>query len=312
MYLNELQIFMKFLTNSNIIPLFKGVIEAILPYARSNQVNLTFNSAVNELFVEYHPVHVIHDIAELLCNVIAFTPQSYNVELKLNEITEGDQHFLKIEIINDGANLERIKEITAQLKNKFDVTSLGNKGTQYQLFISNISQLKYDKNRNSGKINHHGIPPYYAQIRKQLRSHFSNIESLEKSATQKSQQEGVFLQKVNALIISNLGFEGYNISNLCEGLALSRSQLYRKLKNITHIPPAHYIQFIRLQKAKEYLQNTDMNVGEVVVKVGFASHSHFTRAFHDQFGINPSFLKKSNTSDETNMKHRVKFLKQRG
>ena len=82
-------------------------------------------------------------------------------------------------------------------------------------------------------------------------------------------------------------------------MALSRTQLYRKLKVLTHQPPAQYIQFVRLQKAKEYLQNTELNVGEVVLKVGFASHSHFTRAFHDQFGFNPSFLKKDNPENGT-------------
>jgi AraC-like DNA-binding protein len=43
----------------------------------------------------------------------------------------------------------------------------------------------------------------------------------------------------------------------------------------------------------------EFNVGEVVLKVGFSSHSHFTRAFHDQFGFNPSFLKKDNPENGT-------------
>lgn len=99
--------------------------------------------------------------------------------------------------------------------------------------------------------------------------------------------------------MSNLEREGFDPDCLCKGMALSRTQLYRKLTALTHKPPAQYIQFVRLQKAKEYLQNTEFNVGEVVLKVGFASHSHFTRAFHDQFGFNPSFLKKDNPENGT-------------
>lgn len=99
--------------------------------------------------------------------------------------------------------------------------------------------------------------------------------------------------------MSNLEHENFDTDCLCKGMALSRTQLYRKLKVLTHKPTAQYIQFVRLHKAKEYLQNTDLNVGEVALKVGFASHSHFTRAFHDQFGFNPSFLKKENSEDET-------------
>lgn len=199
---------------------------------------------------------------------------------------------MKVEVSNDGANLSRIREITAGLHYKVIVSSPEPDRTVYQLIISDVTQESKETDRNPMKIKHHGIPPYYAQIRQKLRSHFSNIESLEKSAAMKSQKEGVFLQKVNALILSNLDQEEYTTSDLYEGLALSRSPFYRKLKKLTHILPAQYIQYVRLQKAKEFLQNTDMNVGEVVIKVGFASHSHFTRAFHDLFGINPSFLKK--------------------
>jgi AraC-like DNA-binding protein len=290
---------MKFLTRSNIIPLFKGVVDAIQPYAKSNLVSLIFKSEIKELTLEYHPEIVIHDITQLLCNIIAFTPQTYHIEMNLNEVVIDDETYLEIGIKNDGANLSRITEITAQIKNKVKVTSLNQNETLYQLYVS------YEKPQNRGMkndvliIDHHGIPAYYAQISKKLRSHFANPENLVKAASHKNQADGVFLQKINALIISNLEREDFNSDGLCKGIALSRTQLYRKLKVLTHQPPAQYIQFVRLQKAKEYLQNTELNVGEVVQKVGFASHSHFTRAFHDQFGFNPSFLKKDNPENGT-------------
>ena len=290
---------MKFQTRSNIIPLFKGVADAMQPYAKSNQVSLIFNPEITELIVDYHPEIIIHDVTQLLCNIIAFTPQTYHIEMTLNEVTEDDETYLEIGIKNDGANLARITEITAQLNNKVKVTSLEQNGTLYQLYVSHIKPEIQEINSNISKIEHHGIPAYYAQISKKLRSHFANPENLERAAAIKNQFDGVLLQKINALIISNLEREGFDTDCLCKGMALSRTQLYRKLKVLTHKPPAQYIQFVRLQKAKEFLQNTELNVGEVVLKVGFASHSHFTRAFHDQFGFNPSFLKKDNPENGT-------------
>ena len=106
---------MKFLTRSNIIPLFKGVVGAIQPYAKSNQVSLIFKPEITELIVEYHPEIVIHDVTQLLCNIIAFTPQTYSVEMNLNEVIKDDETYLEIGIENDGANLARITEITAPL-----------------------------------------------------------------------------------------------------------------------------------------------------------------------------------------------------
>jgi AraC-like DNA-binding protein len=286
---------MKFLTRSNIIPLFAGVVDALQPYARSNQVYLIFNQEITELIVEYHPEIVIHDVTQLLCNIIAFTPQQYSIEITLNEVNEDDETYLEIGIKNNGASLARITEITAHLKNRVKVTSPEQNETLFQLYISNKkTNTQKIKTNLSKKIDRHGIPAYYAQISKKLRSHFANPENLEKAAAIKNQSDGIFLQKINALILSNLEQESFDTESLCRGIALSRTQLYRKLKVLTHKPPAQYIQFVRLQKAKEYLQNAELNVGEVVLKVGFASHSHFTRAFHDQFGFNPSFLKKDN------------------
>ncbi|HAQ19687.1 MAG TPA: hypothetical protein DCR40_10715 [Prolixibacteraceae bacterium] len=290
---------MKFLTRSNIIPLFKGVVDAIQPYARSNQVSLIFRPEITELVVEYHPEIVIHDVTQLLCNIIAFTPQNYHIEMKIHEVVIDDEPYLEIGIKNNGANLARITEITAHITNKVKVTSLAHNETLYQLYISYNKPEIQELNTDISKIDHHGIPAYYAQISKKLRSHFANPENLERAAAIKNQADGVFLQKINALIMSNLEHEGFNPDCLCKGMALSRTQLYRKLKALTHQPPAQYIQFVRLQKAKEYLQNTEFNVGEVVLKVGFASHSHFTRAFHDQFGFKPSFLKKDNPENGT-------------
>lgn len=283
---------MKFQTRSNIIPLFAGLIQAIRPFADSNQVNLIFEPKVDTLVIDYHPEEIIKDLTMLLCNVISFTPMSYTVELSLGRVIEGETHKLIIELKNDGANLSRLSEITSGLKNEVSVLPVENNGTLFQVTISLNLENNLDENHSPSKINNHGIPQHYSEIRRRLRSYFANVENLERAAALKSQTEGIFLQKLNALIFTNLENEDFNTDCLCKGMALSRTQLYRKLKNLTHLPPAQYIQFVRLQKAKEFLQNTNMNVGEVVLKVGFASHSHFTRAFYDQFGINPSFLKK--------------------
>ncbi|MCA1759747.1 MAG: helix-turn-helix transcriptional regulator [Bacteroidales bacterium] len=282
---------MKFCTKSNIVPLFKGIITSISPFALSNQVKLTFISGFEQMILIYNPAQIIHDVTELLCNVIAFTPQNYSVETKLSELKKNSEFFLYYEVQNDGADLSKIKEITKGLHYECSVSSPKVRKTLYCLRISefepdekNIDGYAYKQNAQ--------VPEMYAKVQKKLQFYFRNIQSIEKSAAAKSHQQGVFIQKLNTIIQTNLDQEEFCICQLCDGLALSRSQLYRKMKKITHLSPANYIQFYRLQKAKELLQNTDMNVSEVVYSVGFSSHSHFTRAFNNQFGINPSLLKK--------------------
>ncbi len=142
------------------------------------------------------------------------------------------------------------------------------------------------------EIPHPHISHLYSKVQRELQSYFRNPETIEKSAARKGVRHEKFVHRLNEIILANIDQESFCIDHLCEKLALSRSQLYRKIKMLTHMAPAEYIQFFRLQKARELLQDTDMNINEIAFIVGFSSHSHFSRAFHRQFGFNPSSLKK--------------------
>ncbi|MBV6442571.1 MAG: HTH-type transcriptional regulator CdhR [Saprospiraceae bacterium] len=73
---------------------------------------------------------------------------------------------------------------------------------------------------------------------------------------------------------------------------MSRSNLFRKLKALTGRSATDFIRTLRLEKAKELLETTDLNVTEVCFKVGFGSPNYFSRAFQEQFGISPSELRR--------------------
>ena len=48
------------------------------------------------------------------------------------------------------------------------------------------------------------------------------------------------------------------------------------------------IMTLKLQKAKELLLTTDLNVSQVAYDTGFKNLSHFSRVFTKEFGYNPS------------------------
>ena len=51
------------------------------------------------------------------------------------------------------------------------------------------------------------------------------------------------------------------------------------------------VRSIRLQKAKELLLTTDLNVSEVAYDVGFKDLSYFSKCFMEEFGEQPSAVK---------------------
>lgn len=97
-----------------------------------------------------------------------------------------------------------------------------------------------------------------------------------------------FMQKVVDFIQSNIDNPDLNVEMLSSHLCLSRSQVYRKVKNLTGLSPITFIRRIRLERARTLLQNdTNLNVSEVAHGVGFLSASYFTVCYKKQFGELP-------------------------
>ena len=51
--------------------------------------------------------------------------------------------------------------------------------------------------------------------------------------------------------------------------------------------PAHWIKNKRLEYAGLQLENTDKNVSEISMEIGYESVSHFIKAFKEKFGKTP-------------------------
>jgi len=114
----------------------------------------------------------------------------------------------------------------------------------------------------------------------------SSYKSLKTATT--NDLEAQFLNKVIKCIENNIEDSNFKVIFLAKEIGLSESQLYRKVKALTNTSTAVFIRSIRLQKAKELLQDKKFNITEVSYKVGFTDPSYFSRVFKDEFGCTPS------------------------
>ncbi|PMW96612.1 GlxA family transcriptional regulator [Pseudomonas sp. FW215-R2] len=78
----------------------------------------------------------------------------------------------------------------------------------------------------------------------------------------------------------------------CEAIAsevgLSRRQLERQFKHQTGLSPLKYYITLRLARAHNLLQQTQMSVAQVAACSGFGSLEHFSRTYRARFGCPPS------------------------
>jgi AraC-like DNA-binding protein len=279
-------------SESDIIPFVKSITQSLQPYAQANEVQISFSSGIKKQVVNYQPFLLSQSIVQLICSIISLVPPKSGIEVRLLYCPENKNLYAEIE--NTGINLVLMTEIIVQNVYHFDVYPISN-GTLYRLILPLNQNFTVPDQpiKTNTSIN---LPQFYSEIQKRLRSHFSESEKRLATLEQSRPKEAAFLQRINALIKVNLQDENFDTDALCRAMSLSRTQLFRRLKSLVRQAPANYIKIIRLQRAKELLETTDLTVGEVVFKTGFQTLSHFTNIFQKQYGILPSVFRRSNNS----------------
>ncbi len=101
-----------------------------------------------------------------------------------------------------------------------------------------------------------------------------------------------FIAKAVALIEQNIENPDFLVEDLCREMGMSRVYFYKKVLALTDKTPSELIRYIRLKRAAELLEKSQLFINEVAYKVGFNDPKYFRKYFKDEFGINPNEYKK--------------------
>ena len=99
--------------------------------------------------------------------------------------------------------------------------------------------------------------------------------------------ENDFLNQITEIIIKNISNELFGVSELAREVGMSRSNLLRKIKNLTNLSASQYISQVRLKHGMALLKEKSYTVSEVSFKVGFSSTSYFIKCFREFYGYPP-------------------------
>ncbi|MBQ8526002.1 MAG: helix-turn-helix domain-containing protein [Clostridia bacterium] len=78
------------------------------------------------------------------------------------------------------------------------------------------------------------------------------------------------------------------LSDIAGRFGISEEHFCRVFKKHTGYRPFEYMNLIKLQKAKELLSNTNMDIKDIAAHIGFESHSYFSLLFKKYVGESPS------------------------
>ena len=107
-------------------------------------------------------------------------------------------------------------------------------------------------------------------------------------AIQLSRRDVAFGERMKQIVEDHLTDPDLNVEFLGSELALSRTQIFRRVKTITGKGPLDYIRERRLIRADELLRTTDMTVQQVSMELCFSSPGYFTKCYKEYFGHLPS------------------------
>ena len=79
----------------------------------------------------------------------------------------------------------------------------------------------------------------------------------------------------------------FNAESFSKAMAISRSQLHRKLQALTGYSTTEFIRSIRLKRAAQLMRQGYGTISEIAFAVGFNHLSYFSECFKKQFGMNP-------------------------
>ena len=132
----------------------------------------------------------------------------------------------------------------------------------------------------------------FSRIGNQIADSTEHLSRLGEAKTEKlSSIDEKFMFKVGDVIEKHISEEEFNMEEFCSELAMSRTQLYRKLKALTGKSASLYIRSVKLVKAKKMLDEHTGNISEIAYSLGFSSPAYFTRCFKEEFGYPPSEVK---------------------
>lgn len=105
-----------------------------------------------------------------------------------------------------------------------------------------------------------------------------------------------FVKKAVSIVEENIGNTDFLVEDLCREMAMSRVYFYKKILALTDKSPSEFIRFIRLKRAANLLEKSQLFVNEVAFQVGFNDPKYFRKYFKDEFGVTPNEYKKRFTN----------------
>ena len=103
-------------------------------------------------------------------------------------------------------------------------------------------------------------------------------------------------QHQDKLILESHLTQASSIEAIAKHFNMSNRNLVRRFKLATNEAPSHYLQKLRVERSKHYLQSSDKSIEEICESVGYQDTQYFRTLFKRLCGMTPSQYRSSKKS----------------
>ena len=136
------------------------------------------------------------------------------------------------------------------------------------------------------------------ELRRVIKGKYEDREKREENTTAIKSFDEKFLEKLETIVREQLSDTDLSVETISEKIGISRSQLQRKLKQLTNQNPSEYIKTTRLKYAAALLSSKKLTISEVTYAAGFSSLSHFSNSFKEYYGMSPTRYVEINSEEK--------------
>jgi len=129
-------------------------------------------------------------------------------------------------------------------------------------------------------------------FRQQFQQHIKIRPS--EMATQSMDEQ--FISKAVKVVESHISNAEFTVEELSMEMAMSRVYLYKKLLALTGKTPIEFIRVIRLSRAVQLLEKSQLSISEIAYQVGFNNPKYFARQFKEEYKVLPTEYRKKEIS----------------
>ncbi len=117
------------------------------------------------------------------------------------------------------------------------------------------------------------------------------VKPLQEDAISKEKVVGnddKLMERIVNAVHEHISDPDYNVEQLAADVGLSRSQLHRRMKEMTGVSTGKFVRDMRMKEAAHLIKLGTLNVSQVAYRVGFVDQAHFSTVFKKYYGMSPS------------------------